>query len=104
MGTKIIWSQILPRFKWRYSTDLIAMKKCRYRVNNSLATYILKHGGYYIRYPDIIRERKLFKDDGVHLAPVANNIFLNTLQGGIGHFINDLGKVYPPQSNDIVGS
>jgi hypothetical protein len=52
--------------------------------------------GHYIRYPDIIRERKLFKDDGVHLAPVANIIFLQTLQGGIEHFISGLGKVYPP--------
>jgi hypothetical protein len=73
------------------------MEKCRFRVNNSVATDVLKHGGYYIRYPDIIRERKLFKDYGVHLAPVANNIFLNTLQGGLEHFISGLGKVYPPQ-------
>jgi hypothetical protein len=28
-----------------------------------------------------------------HLAPVANNIFLNTLQGGIEHFISGLGNV-----------
>jgi hypothetical protein len=32
------------------------------------------------------------------LAPVANNIFLNTLQGGIEHFISGLGNVYPLQS------
>jgi hypothetical protein len=38
-----------------------------------------------------------FKDDDVHLAPVANNIFLNTLQGSIEHFISGLGIVYPPQ-------
>jgi hypothetical protein len=73
------------------------MEQCRYRVNNSVATDVLKHGGHYIRYPDIIRERKWFKDDDVHLAPVANNIFLNTLQGSIEHFISGLGIVYPPQ-------
>jgi hypothetical protein len=35
----IIWSQILPRF----SGDLKAMERCRYRLNNSIATFILGH-------------------------------------------------------------
>ena len=34
----IIWSQILPRFCWRYSSNLIAMEKCRYWLNNSIAS------------------------------------------------------------------
>jgi hypothetical protein len=34
----IIWSQILPRFCWRYSSNLIAIEKCRYRLNNSIAS------------------------------------------------------------------
>jgi len=72
---------MLPRFKQGYSTDLIAMEK---KFSSNLCSEA---------YPDIIRERKLFKDDGVHLAPVANNIFLQTLQGGIEHFISGLGKV-----------
>jgi len=47
-NTIIIWSQILPRSCWRYSSNLIAMEKCRYRLNNSIASYVLRLGGRYI--------------------------------------------------------
>ncbi|CAG2229749.1 unnamed protein product [Mytilus edulis] len=40
--TKIVWSQMLPRLKWRYSNDGKAMEKCRYRVNNAVANFILE--------------------------------------------------------------
>jgi hypothetical protein len=48
-NTIIIWSQILPRSCWRYSSNMIAMKKCRYRLNNSIASYVLRSGGHYIQ-------------------------------------------------------
>ncbi|CAC5372847.1 unnamed protein product [Mytilus coruscus] len=41
---KIVWSQMLPRLKWRYSSDIKAMEKCRYSVNNAVANYILESG------------------------------------------------------------
>lgn len=97
LGTKIVWSQMLPRFNWRYSSDLVKMERCRYRTNNAVASYVLKYGGYYIRYPEIIRDRRLFEADGVHLSLVANNIFLNKLQGGIEYFLDGRGNVFPPQ-------
>ena len=83
LGTTIAWSQMLPRFNWRYSSDLVAMERCRYRTNNAVASYVLKYRGYYIRYPEIIRDRSLFEGDGVHLSLVANNILLNKLHRGI---------------------
>ena len=96
-GTKIVWSQMLPRFKWRYSSNLKTMETGRYRVNNGVASYVLNHGGYYIRYPEIVRNQSLFQADGVHLSPAANNIYLNKLQGGIEYFLNEDGHVFSPQ-------
>lgn len=85
--TNIVWSQMLPRMQWRYSKNKKAMEKCRYRVNNSVAKFVLESGGYYIRYPEILRNDKFFEADGVHLSTVANDIFLNMLQGGIEEFL-----------------
>ena len=78
--TKIVWSQMLPRLKWRYSNDSKATEKFRYRVNNAVANYILVPGGYYIRYPDISRTENMYKFDGVHLSVIGNN---NFFQGGL---------------------
>ncbi|CAG2258146.1 unnamed protein product [Mytilus edulis] len=98
--TKIVWSQMLPRLKWRYSNDSKAMEKCRYRVNNAVANFILESGGYYIRYPDISRTENMYKSDGVHLSVIGNNIFLNSIQGGLEFFmLKTNGHVFP--STDI---
>lgn len=86
-ATTIIWSQILPRLKWRYSHDSDAMEKARYRLNNSIATHVMNLGGLYIRYPDIKSDRVFLESDGVHLTKLGNNIFLNTIQGALEYFI-----------------
>ena len=85
----IIWSQILPRFCWRYSSNLIAMEKCRYRVNNSIASYVLRLGGRYIRYQEIKVVDIVLQNDGVHLTNLANELFLNSVQGGLEMFIQE---------------
>jgi hypothetical protein len=42
---KIVWSQILPRFSWRYSDNFEAMERSRRRLNNCIASCVLKSGG-----------------------------------------------------------
>ena len=59
------------------------MEKAWYKVSYHVATYILKKGGGYIRYPDITRDCVFFRDDGIHLLDIGNNIFINTVQGGL---------------------
>ena len=86
-GTRLIWSQILPRINWRFSNNSVAMEKCRYRLNNATAAFIIRNGGYYIRYPDIRPDEICIATDGVHLTNLGNQIFLNTLQGAIEHFV-----------------
>lgn len=85
--TIIIWSQILPRAQWRYSPRLEAMEKARYRLNNAVAHHVLSNGGLYIRYPDIKPNKSFLGNDGVHLTKLGNNVFLNTIQGALEHFI-----------------
>lgn len=65
------------------------MDTSRNRVNTSVASYLTKSSGCYIRYPDIKAEQSLFLDDGVHLPPTGNYVFLNTIQGGIEFIIRN---------------
>jgi lysophospholipase L1-like esterase len=88
-NTLIIWSQILPRINWRYSENSDAMERCRYRVNNYVASFVIKNGGAYIRYPEIKVNNTCICSDGVHLTYLGNDVFLSTLQGAIENFRAD---------------
>ena len=83
--------RFLPRLKWRYSENLRAMNRCRNRVNSSIASFLMKNYGSYIRYPEIKANEKLY-EDGVHLSSLGNEIFLNTLQGGIESIVEHWGS------------
>lgn len=85
-NTLIIWSQILPRINWRYSENSDAMERCRYRVNNYVASFVIRNGGAYIRYPEIKVNNTFICSDGVHLTHLGNDVFLSTLQGAIENF------------------
>ena len=99
-NTTIIWSQILPRLKWRYSENQTALHESCYRTNNFIASFVIKLGGHYIRYPDICRNYTFLKSDGVHLTPVGNGIFFNILQGVIEYFMSsNLGGLTFPTHN-----
>lgn len=95
-NTVIIWSQILPRSNWRYSTDCTAMDTARIRLNNSAATQCIHLGGSYIKYPDLkVVKHALWSSDGVHLSKLGNEIFLNGIQGGLESIIS-YGVTYYP--------
>lgn len=97
--TTLIWSQILPRMKWRYSENLKAIERCRLRLNSSVGVHMVRHGGCYIRYPDIKATKDFIMEDGVHLTKVANGIFLNILQGALESIItNESGGITFPNS------
>jgi len=44
-NTIIVWSQILPRRSYRFFTNNKAMEKCRYRLNNAIAKFVLEEMG-----------------------------------------------------------
>lgn len=43
-NTIIVWSQVLPRSSWRFSDDLKAMEKARYRLNNFISSLVIGWG------------------------------------------------------------
>ena len=72
----MIWSSILLRRSWRYSNDDRAMEITQKCINRGIRSYILKYGGYVVKYPDFDdRHPGLFLDDGVHLSFIGNDIF-----------------------------
>ena len=94
--TKLIWSQLLPRNKWRYFDHMEPMNKALKRLNNSIASEIIKNGGCYIKYPDIKAGNELlFQADGVHLSDIGNDIFLNTICAAMEQFVSSGTQVYP---------
>ena len=86
-GTSLVWSSILSKMKWRYSEDIRNMEITRKRVNRGVRSYI-KIGGYAIRHPDFDdKHPALLKQNGVHLLCIANDIFLNQMQGALETFM-----------------
>jgi len=94
----LVWSQILPRNKWRPSHNLPAMDRARIRLNSSVGSFVLSKGGGYIRYPDIQGNNTFLCNDGVHLTSLGNSVFLNTIQGGLEAFLLKGARVYPDLS------
>ncbi|CAC5421762.1 unnamed protein product [Mytilus coruscus] len=95
LNTTLVWSQILSRLTWRYSADTEAMDRSRQRINSSLASYIIRQGGHYIRYPDISPNSTFICQDSVHLTDIGNFIFLNTIQGAIEAFLVYSSHTFP---------
>ena len=96
-NSKIVYSQILPRLKWRSTIDNKSLDKARRRINNKIAHHIVSNGGYYIRYPMLrLQSKEIFSDDGVHLSPLGNDIFLFTIQEAFQYFFTTDIKTYPP--------
>ena len=74
-GTCLIWSSILRRLNWRYSEFASKMETTRKRIKRGVLLYILKCGGYVIRYPDFEdKYQGQCNDDGVHLSYIGNDI------------------------------
>ena len=68
-STKLIWSQILPRYNWRYSENAKAMNFAAARLNNYAAWLICQLGGHYIKYTELWWDAHgIFSNDGVHLS------------------------------------
>ena len=85
--TCIVWSHILPRLYWRYAVSNVATDRSRWRINRSVASSVLKSGGASIKYPDIrVAQSNLFLNDGVHLSPLGNHVFVSTFPAAIQHF------------------
>ena len=66
------------------------------RINNAVASDVIRKGGCYIKYPDIKEsEADLFDDDNVHLSQAGNEILLNNMSAAIEQFYTMGTQVYP---------
>lgn len=84
---KIIWSEILPRRIWRYSSNNAAMEAVRKRFNSYAATRVVKQNGFYIKHPDLQETSDaLYLPDGVHLTFLGYCIFLNQISSALQAF------------------
>lgn len=83
---RILWSEVLPRTVWRYSTDNCAMERARKRLNSFAGKLAIGMGGGYIRHPRLCREWLNLSEDGVHPSDVGNSIYLQQLRKGIVEF------------------
>lgn len=87
--TALVWSNILPRYKWRFSNNTGAMETTRRRINRGMRSYLLKIGGYVIKHTDFEDKHvNLFSEDGVHLSFIGNEIFLNQIQCTLDCLVN----------------
>lgn len=98
--TVIVWSQVLPRVQWRGELDHFALERARERLNNCIATFILKLGGKYIRYPELKKANPQLFKDSVHLNFLGNSFFLHRIQQSMQHFISDPNISVTPRLDD----
>ena len=80
--TRLVWSQILLRQKWKHQGK--EMEAGRKRIISATGKEVIRLGGYYIKYADIVIDQSaLFLSDGVHLSPIGTDMFLYTLSGAL---------------------
>ncbi|KAK3085594.1 hypothetical protein FSP39_005831 [Pinctada imbricata] len=85
---KLIWSEILPRIKWRYSTIDKAMEKTRKRLNRQGRNVFLHNGGV-IHHPQFSSDlSSMLTQDGVHLSSKGNTKFCHNLSEALIGFLS----------------
>ena len=86
---KLNWSVILQRRYWHNANNQVAIETSRKRVNLAIKNIFLNEiqKGCIIRHPNItVKDKSLFRYDGVHLSDVSNNTYLNNIQGALDAF------------------
>ncbi|XP_077783184.1 uncharacterized protein LOC144327470 [Podarcis muralis] len=79
-STKIIWSKLLQRRKWRGSPSVEATERSRKRINDAVSKLVADLGGFVIPHPLIrFKATELFMMDGVHLSSVGNDVWLRSV-------------------------
>ena len=94
----IVWSDILPRFDWRHTSTASVEQLDKYKRINRRGRKVLCSfcNGRYLSHDISKTSSDLFRDDGVHLFNLGNDIVLNTLHGAIDSLLqNPLLKRFP---------
>ena len=75
-NTKFVFSQILPRTNWRYSSKSKAMNNSRRRINSFVRNQAWPRGALYLKH-NVTKHH--LKTDGVHLNDTGNQLFVEKL-------------------------
>jgi lysophospholipase L1-like esterase len=85
----IIWSDMLPREKWRYSKK--AGAESSRKTNNYKARGIVqREGGRVIKHETIVATPALLASDGVHLTKGGQDELFKSLEKGLGVIVGNL--------------
>lgn len=92
-GTRLLWSNIVPRRSWRASCHPRVIDRSRRGVNREVSRAMRSGLGSVIDHPHLRAERvELYRDDGVHLSPCGLDLFLEDIQRGLwAEFFGDGG-------------
>ena len=83
-NSKIVYSELLSRRVWRKLSHEEGERR-RIKVNKEISDFVRSNGGLVICHNQIRwEEKKLFRDDGVHLSDMGNDIFLKDLEENLG--------------------
>ena len=87
--TRFVWSQILPWPKVKYQGKDTEMEAGRKQINSVAGKGVIRMGGCYIKYPDIvICQSAVFLADGVRLSQIGRYIFSQNLEWGFANLWN----------------
>ena len=95
-ASSIVWSSSLPRFSWRFSSNVKAMNQARARMDREAIRFLSVRGGHHIKHTQFnVKPPHLYHGDGVHLSQLGNDLLLNNYQGAIQYFMDGGGIGFP---------
>ena len=85
--TVLIWSDVLPRIRYRGAYRNNKMKKTCKTFNSAMRAYIRRIGGKAVRHQEIKWNLPhLFRPDGVHLNDMGNDVLIGVFHNSIRCF------------------
>lgn len=83
-GIILVWSDIVPRLKWRHARSLAGINRARVKLNRSIGQFIARNGGLVIRHRELEEvDPALMHTDGVHLNPIGIDMWTMGIKDGI---------------------
>ena len=75
-GTRIIFSEMIPRLIWLSLSEKKSLEKIRKRVNHSIEKFMPVLGSFSYRHTELEGGLSgLYRPDGVHLSDIGLDIF-----------------------------
>ena len=76
--TRLVWSDIIPRRKYRQGCSYRAMEHMRKKLNRYASALCVHSDGGFISHPIKCGDEALFREDGVHLSSKGTDILLES--------------------------